>query len=188
VPSTLGPDGVGDSNETVQLIGTFTSISFTTTYSGSTEDGILLQVGAAAPVSPPPPPPPSSAPVVSSVSVMGSPVAGRPVVVAATVRGLAQRLVWTVRGTTLIGGAGQSFLRFRPPAGPTTVTVRAISPAGVIGPARFQTIFGTKLPAGGLAGRISALVAKGPSVFAIGSSGLAGGSLWPRPRVRPRRQ
>lgn len=51
--SVLGPDGVNDSSGSVQLIGTFTSISFTATFSGSTEDGVLLQVGAVAPTPPP---------------------------------------------------------------------------------------------------------------------------------------
>ena len=60
----LGPDGVGDSNGTVQLTGTFTSISFTAFYTLSSEDGVLLQVGASPPPpSPPPaPPPPTTTP------------------------------------------------------------------------------------------------------------------------------
>lgn len=72
--SALGPDGVGDSNGSVQLIGTFTSISFTATYSGSTEDGVLLQVGAVPPPAlPPPAPPVSSAPPVARFTVSPSP-------------------------------------------------------------------------------------------------------------------
>ena len=49
-----GPDGLSDANGTVQLTGTFQSISFsaTPTYNAGSEDGILVQVGAAAP--PPP--------------------------------------------------------------------------------------------------------------------------------------
>ena len=182
---TLGPDGVNDSNGSVRLIGTFTSISFTTNFSGSTEDGILLQVGAAAPPSPPttttsttttttPPPPSSSAPVVRSLSLLGTPTAGRQVLLNASLSGPAQKLLWSVRGTTLIGLAAQTFMRFRPPPGPTTVAVRAITSAGVIGPARTRTIFGPPLPTSGLAGRIGALVAKGPSAVAIGPSTLGG--------------
>ena len=58
--SALGPDGVNDANGTVQLAGTFASISFSATYVlVSPEDGVLLQAGASAPpMTPPPPPPP----------------------------------------------------------------------------------------------------------------------------------
>ena len=58
--SAVGPDGVNDANGTVQLAGTFASISFSATYVPiSPEDGVLLQAGASAPpVTPPPPPPP----------------------------------------------------------------------------------------------------------------------------------
>jgi hypothetical protein len=49
--SALGPDGVNDANGVVQLVGTFTSITFATTplYAGP-EDGILVQLVAAAPM------------------------------------------------------------------------------------------------------------------------------------------
>jgi hypothetical protein len=63
--AALGPDSVNDSNGTVQLAGTFTSIPFTVdpNYVLGSEDGILLQVGATSPPpSPPPPPPPPTAP------------------------------------------------------------------------------------------------------------------------------
>jgi hypothetical protein len=49
----LGADGINDSNGTVALIGTFSSISFTATYPIPIEDGILLQVGAVPPTQPP---------------------------------------------------------------------------------------------------------------------------------------
>ena len=174
--TALGPDGVNDSNGTVMVHGTFQSISFTVNpvYVPGSEDGILVQVGAAAPVSPPPPPP-SSAPVVTSLNLVGTSAASRQVLLNASVSGSAQKLLWSVRGRTLIGGAAQSFLRFRPPPGATTVTVRAVSSAGVVGPVRTRTVFGAKLTTGGLAGRIGALVARGPSVFAVGSSSLRGG-------------
>ena len=59
--SALGPDGVNDSNGTVQLSGTFTSITFTALYTPvSPEDGVLLQVGAAPPTPPPATPPPTT--------------------------------------------------------------------------------------------------------------------------------
>jgi hypothetical protein len=60
--SMLGPDGVSDSSGTVQLTGTFTSITFTAFYTLSSEDGVLLQVGASPPPPPPPPPPPTTPP------------------------------------------------------------------------------------------------------------------------------
>lgn len=46
----IGPDGTNDANGTVQLLGTFTSITFTTTplYAGA-EDGILVQLAATPP-------------------------------------------------------------------------------------------------------------------------------------------
>jgi hypothetical protein len=49
--AVIGPDGTNDANGTVQLVGTFTSITFTTTplYTGS-EDGILVQLVVAPPV------------------------------------------------------------------------------------------------------------------------------------------
>jgi Pro-kumamolisin, activation domain len=49
--SVIGPDGTNDANGTVQLVGTFTSITFTATplYTGP-EDGILVQLVLAAPV------------------------------------------------------------------------------------------------------------------------------------------
>ena len=57
--STLGPDGINDSNGTVQLAGTFTSILFTALYTVGSEDGVILQVGASPPPPPPSPPPPA---------------------------------------------------------------------------------------------------------------------------------
>ena len=49
--NVIGPDGTNDSNGTIKLSGTFTSISFTATqlYTGP-EDGILVQLVVAAPV------------------------------------------------------------------------------------------------------------------------------------------
>jgi hypothetical protein len=68
--NTLGPDGVNDSSGTVQLTGTFTSISFAAFYTISSEDGVLLQVGAAPPPPPPPPPPaPTTTPPPPSPSM-----------------------------------------------------------------------------------------------------------------------
>jgi hypothetical protein len=63
-----GPDGVNDSNGTVQLVGTFQSISFTALYTPGGEDGVILQVAgsappAAPPPAPPPPPPTTTTPV-----------------------------------------------------------------------------------------------------------------------------
>jgi hypothetical protein len=49
----LGVDQINDSNGTVELTGTFSSISFTAAYPISIEDGILIQVGAVAPTPPP---------------------------------------------------------------------------------------------------------------------------------------
>jgi hypothetical protein len=164
----LGPDGVNDSNGAVQLTGTFTSIPFTVdpTYVLGSEDGILVQVGA----SPGPPPPPT----VTSVQPVSPPVAGRPVILHALLSGPVQKLLWTVGGRALVGLAGETFLRFRPPPGPTAITVRAVSPSGRIGPALSQTIIGPALVKGGLAARIQSTLGRTPGVFATGPSTLIG--------------
>src|SRR6202012_5901436 len=62
-----GPDGVNDANGTVELEGTFQSISFSATFPPGPEDGILLQVGA--------PPAPTPAPVPAAASPVASFVA-----------------------------------------------------------------------------------------------------------------
>jgi len=63
-----------DGNGTVQLSGTYSSLSFSTTFAGS--DGIFLQVGVAPPPPPPPPPPPdpdpTPPPTVEPGSVIGT--------------------------------------------------------------------------------------------------------------------
>lgn len=154
--TALGPDGVNDSNGTVQLTGTFTSIPFTVdpTYVPGNEDGIIIQVGA----SPPPPPPPT----VTSVQPLSPPAAGRPVILRALLSGPAQKLLWTIGGRSLVGVAGATFLRFRPPPGSTPVTVRAVSPSGRIGPALTQTIIGPPRLAGGLGARIQSTLGRAP--------------------------
>ena len=166
--TALGPDGVNDSNGTVQLTGTFTSIPFTVdpTYVPGNEDGIIIQVGA----SPPPPPPPT----VTSVQPLSPPAAGRPVILRALLSGPAQKLLWTIGGRSLVGVAGATFLRFRPPPGSTPVTVRAVSPSGRIGPALTQTIIGPPRLAGGLGARIQSTLGRAPGVFATGPSTLIG--------------
>jgi hypothetical protein len=56
----VGSDGTSDANGSVELVGTFQSISFSATYPPGPEDGILLQIGA------PPPPAPVAAGLVAS--------------------------------------------------------------------------------------------------------------------------
>jgi hypothetical protein len=170
----LGPDGVNDSNGTVQLTGAFTSIPFTVdpTYVPGNEDGILLQVGA----SPPPPPPPT----ITSLRPLSPPVAGRPMILHALLSGPAQRLLRTIGARSLVGLAGETWLRFRPPPGPTRVTVRAVSPSGQIGPLLTHTIIGPPRVMGGLAGRIQTRLGGAPGVFATGPSTLASGNVLTR--------
>lgn len=100
--TTLGPDGINDSNGTVQLIGTYTTITFTATFAGSTEDGVILQIGAASPPPPPPPPPPpatgGSTPVarLSLVRTLGT--RGLTLFSAASTVGAATHFNWDLNG------------------------------------------------------------------------------------------
>ena len=57
--TTVDPVGLNDSNGTIQLNGTFQSISFSAT-TAYPLDGVYLQVGASLPPPPPPPPPPTT--------------------------------------------------------------------------------------------------------------------------------
>ncbi len=175
---TLGPDGVNDSNGTVQLIGTFTSITFTALYTVSNEDGVLLQVGASPPPPPPPPsggaggtapPPPPPPPQVTSlqpVSGIGGSAANRSLV-SAQLAGDANQLEWYVAGSTrpvLTASAALTTLRFRPSPTGSTVGVRAIGPGGA-SPIVQTRVPPIPLPGGPVAKKIGAAVTAGGPVF-----------------------
>ena len=114
----LGPDSVNDSNGTVQLTGTFTSIPFTVdpNYVLGSEDGILMQVGATSPPAPPPPPPGR---VVAPVASFTAPAKAAPHGLAILdARGTtnASKLLWDVNGdghTDVTCGADTPILGLR---------------------------------------------------------------------------
>jgi hypothetical protein len=177
--NTLGPDGINDSNGTVQLTGTFTSISFTALYTAGTEDGVILQVGASPPAPPPPPPPmttPSGGaggsappPQVTSLQLGGSTGAGAPSrsLVTAQLAGQANQLEWYVAGTSrpvLTTSAALTTLRFRPSPSGSIVGVRAIGPGGA-SPIVQMRVPPLPLPGGSIAKKIGAGVSTGGPVF-----------------------
>ncbi len=107
--STLGPDEINDSNGTVQLVGTFTSIPFTALFTTGSEDGVILQVGAAPPQPAPPTTtpsggaggtaPPPSPPAVGPLTPVSATVpAGGLAAVTATVPDPHATLNWDVNG------------------------------------------------------------------------------------------
>jgi hypothetical protein len=69
--TNLGPDGINDANGSVQLNGTFTTISFSATGLGhAVEDGVVLQVAAVKPITTTTPTstPPTSTPTTTSTT------------------------------------------------------------------------------------------------------------------------
>ena len=132
-----------DSNGTIQLNGTFQSISSSAT-TAYPLDGVYLQVGASPPAPPPttPPsggagasPPPPPPPQVTSLQLGGSTGAGAAsrALVTAQFAGQASQLEWYVARShlpVLTTSAALSTLRFRPSSGGSIVGVRAIGPGG----------------------------------------------------------
>lgn len=137
--TTVDPVGLNDSNGTIQLNGTFQSISFSAT-TAYPLDGVYLQVGASPPPPPPttptsggagasqPPPPP---PQVTSLQLGGSTGAGAAsrALVTAQFAGQASQLEWYVAGShrpVLTTSAALSTLRFHQSPTGSIVGVRAI--------------------------------------------------------------
>ena len=136
--TALGPDGINDSNGTIQLSGTFTSISFTATTSVAfgQDDGGILQVGATSPTRPPPPPPPPPPPggaVAPVASFTAAAKTGSQRLAILDARGTtnASKLLWDVNGdghTDVTCGADTPILGLRTLASATrTVRLTAIA-------------------------------------------------------------
>jgi hypothetical protein len=174
--TTVDPVGLNDSNGTIQLNGTFQSISFSAT-TAYPLDGVYLQVGASPPPPPPPPPPsggaggtaPPPAPQVTSLRLGGSSGAGAAsrALVTAQFAGQASQLEWYVAGShrpVLTTSAALSTLRFHQSPTGSIVGVRAIGPGGA-SPIVQMRVPPLPLPAGSIAKKIGAGVHAGGPVF-----------------------
>ena len=97
-----------------------------------------------------PQPPPSSAPRVISIDPLGSPSAGAPIVLKATISGPVTAIQWNLAGDAapeITCAGAQTAVTFRAPAGARFVSAVAIGPAGP-GPALDASV--TVAPSAGL--------------------------------------
>jgi hypothetical protein len=163
--------------------GTF-AVSVNIVDSGGSTAGASASAAITASPSGPPPPPPSSPPNIVQVDALGSPAAGKPIVLTAVADGTTSAIEWNLTGDSqpeITCSGAQTAVTFRAPAGNHTVTALAVGPAGKGSPFTKSFTVAPAAPLSGalrtIAGKVTNALAKKPPVYTCASPADVGPTL-----------